>query len=319
MSDEKSLADHLRRHLGACLDWLHVKDYSSRTIDTYRLALEAFINWVESEKRLKELSDLTGQALQDYMVFLSLRASKNTRRGRKKKLLTGSTKQVHIAALHQLFGYLAQNGYLLTNPAHDLERPKSRRKLPRTILTIAEMMKLLAHFQGEDPVMLRDRAILELLYSTGIRRNELERLTLHSLILEERLLRVHGKGDRERFVPIGEEAARALTAYLQRGRPNLCAAGSSALFLSRLKGRLRAAAFLRTLKIVAKRVGIKKHVDIHSIRHTCATHMLQNGADIRYIKELLGHTLLNTTQIYTRVESLDLRKVLLECHPREKF
>ena len=315
----RKLAESLETHLQSCLDWLHVRDYSPGTNNTYRLALQAFVDWVETETQLNELSDLTGQTLQDYMVFLSLRASKNTRRGRKKKLLTASTKQGHIAALHQLFGYLTQNGYLLTNPAHELERPKSRRKLPRTILTIEEMMKLLAYFQGEEPVMLRDRAILELLYSTAIRRSELERLTLHSVLLEERLLRVHGKGDKERFVPIGEEAARALTAYLERGRPKLCAGGSSAFFLSRLKGRLRAAAFLRTLKIVSKKVGIKKHVDIHCIRHTCATHMLQNGADIRYIKELLGHELLNTTQVYTRVESADLRKVLTECHPREKF
>jgi integrase/recombinase XerD len=315
----KQLAESLETHLQSCLDWLHVRDYSPRTIDTYRLALQSFIDWVEGEKQLKEISDLTSQALQEYLVFLSLRASKNTRRGRKKKLLTASTKQGHIAALHQLFGYLTQGGYILTNPAHELERPRNRRRLPRTILTVEEIMKLLAYFQDEEPVTLRDRAILELLYSTAIRRSELERLTLNSLLLDENLLRVHGKGDKERLVPIGEEAARALQAYLERGRPKLCAAGSSALFLSRLKGRLRASAFLRTLKIVAKKVGIKKHVDIHCIRHTCATHMLQNGADIRYIKELLGHELLNTTQVYTRVESADLRKVLMECHPREKF
>ena len=315
----KKLAESLETHLQSCLDWLHVRDYSSRTIDTYRLALQAFIDWVKAETQLNELSDFTSQTLQNYMVFLSLRGSKNTRRGRKKKLLTATTKQGHIAALHQLFGYLTQNGFLLTNPAHDLERPKNRRRLPRTILTIEEVMKLLAYFQGEEPIMLRDRAILELLYSTGIRRNELERLTLNSLLLDERLLRVHGKGDKERLVPIGEEAARAVLAYLNHGRPKQCADGSSALFLSRLKGRLRASAFLRILQIAAKKVGLKKHVDIHCLRHTCATHMLQNGADIRYIKEILGHELLNTTQVYTRVESADLRKVLTECHPREKF
>lgn len=313
------LGETLREHLRDCLDWLRVRDYSVRTIDTYRLALQSFLDWVEEQKELRQLSDLTTQILQNYLVFLSLRGSKNTRRGGKKKLLSATTRQTHIAALRQLFGYLTKQRLLLVNPAHELERPKTRRRLPRSILTPEEMLRLLAQFQGEDPISLRDRAILELLYTSGIRRGELEGLTLDSVSLEERSLRVRGKGDRERLLPIGEEAAKSLTAYLERGRPKLQAAGSSALFLSRLSGRLRAAAFLRTLKIVAQRIGLSKPIDLHTIRHTCATHMLQNGADIRYIQEFLGHRLLKTTQVYTRVETSDLRKMLDEYHPREKF
>ena len=313
------LAQVLREHLQDCLDWLHFRNYKQRTIDTYRLSLLAFINWVEEQKGLNELSDLTTQVLQNYLIHLSLRGSKKTRRGRKKKFLTSTTKQSHIAALKQLFGHFVENSYLLTSPVHDIERPRGRLRLPRTIFTVEEMFKLLAQFQGEDPIGLRDRAILELLYTTAIRRNELQQLTLDSLLVEERLLRVRGKGDIERLLPVGAEAMKALIAYLERGRPRLCADGSSALFLSRLKGRLRASAFLRTLKIVTKKAGIKKSIDLHSIRHTCATHMLKNGADIRYLQKFLGHTLLKTTQIYTRVDSSDLRKMLDECHPRDKF
>lgn len=302
-----------------CLEWLRFKDYRPRTIDTYRLALEEFGRWVGEQPELHQLSDLSTQALQNYLIYLSLRTSKRTARGRSGNLITSSTKQVHIASLQRLFHYLLKEGFLLTNPTHELERPRERRGLPRSILTPEEILRILAQVQGEDPVNLRDRAILELLYTSGLRRSELEGLTLDSVLFDERLVRVVGKGGKERLVPVGSEAFKAIAAYLERGRPRLKPDGSNALFLSRLRGRLRASAVLRTLKILASRAGIKKPVDLHCLRHSCATHMLQNGADIRYVQEFLGHELLKTTQVYTRVETSDLRKMLDECHPRERF
>jgi site-specific recombinase XerD len=265
------------------------------------------------------LSDLTTAALQNYMIFLSIRGSKTVRPRRGEKYLSAATKQSHIAALTKFFGYLVKRGLLLTNPTHELERPRLRKTLPRAILSVEEMLKILAGIKGGGPFELRNRAALELLYSTGMRRGELEKLTLESLRLGESLVLIDGKGDRERLVPVGREAVRTLREYLEYGRPRFDSRGSDALFLSYRKGPLAAKSLLRLLKRLAKEAGISKRVDLHTVRHTCATHMLQNGADIRYIQEMLGHASLRTTQIYTRVETSDLRKMLDECHPREKF
>ena len=315
----KHLADTLHRHRADCAQWLEVCDYSPRTVRTYDLNLREFCDWVGTQDELKELSDLTTSVLQNYMIHLSLRGSKKTRRGRRKKFLSGSTKQGHATALFQLFGYLVKRGFLLTNPTHELERPRKRKSLPRDILTVQEMLKILASVKGTEPAALRDRAALELLYTTGMRRAEIESLTLNALRIEERLVLVDGKGGRERLVPVGEEATRAVHQYLKLGRPKFQKRGTNALFLSRRGGPMTGYSLLYLLKKLARELDIKKNVGLHTIRHTCATHMLQNGADIRYIQQLLGHASLKTTQIYTRVETSDLRKMLQEFHPREQF
>jgi integrase/recombinase XerD len=312
------LAQTLDEHRVTCMEWLSVRDYSPRTIQTYDLALQEFCRWVETQADLRELSDLTTSALQNYLVFLSLRGSKTTPRGGRKKLLSGATKQGHIAALLQLFHHLVKRGFLLTNPTHELERPRQRHTLPRGILSVKEMFRILAHIDGTRPLELRNRAALELLYTTGMRSGELGKLTLESLRLDESLVLIDGKGSRERLVPVGAETTRALHDYLQLGRPKF-QDDSNALFLSRQGGAMKPHSLLRVLRKLLKEARIKKRVDLHSIRHTCATHMLQNGADIRYIQEMLGHASLKTTQIYTRVETADLRKMLRECHPREQF
>lgn len=317
MSDELAQILSGRRH--ELMDWLTTSHYSPRTVKTYDLALCEFERWVGKEQALSELSDLSTSALQNYLIFLSLRGSKSTRRGQSKKLLSSATKQGHIAALLKLFGFLVKRGYLLANPAHELERPRQTHPLPRGILTVKEMFKILAQAEGSSPLEMRNRAALELLYSTGMRSGEFAKLTLESLRLDERLILVDGKGSRERLVPVGQEAVRSLSGYLTLSRPTFSAARSSALFLTIRGGAMQPYSLLRVLKTLAKRARIRKKIDLHSIRHTCATHMLQNGADIRHIQVILGHESLKTTQLYTRVETSDLRKMLDECHPREKF
>ncbi len=315
----EQLAQKVGEHRGACMEWLTVRDYSPRTIHTYDLALQEFQRWVGQQSDLLELSDLTTQALQNYLIFLSLRGSKKTRRGRAKKLLSSATKQGHIAALLQLFAHLVKQGALLANPAHELERPRQSHPLPRGILTVQEMFKVLAQADGTGPLDLRNRAALELLYTTGMRSGEFAKLTLESLRLDESLILVDGKGSRERLLPVGQEAVKSLESYLRLSRPTFSAACSSALFLSRRGKAMQPYSLLRVLKQLAKKARIRKKIDLHSIRHTCATHMLKNGADIRYIQEMLGHESLKTTQLYTRVETSDLRRMLDECHPREQF
>lgn len=317
MSRQLSLA--LMEHWANCLEVLSSNGYRPASIRSYDQVLREFFSWVNDQADLQELSDLTTQALQNYVIYLSLRGHRRSRKGSQKKLLSASTKQGHINGLTHLFRHLTKRGLLLTDPTHELERPRAKKSLPRTILSVKEMLRVLARINGIDPVSLRNRAALELLYSTAIRRSEMERLTLSSLRLEERILIIDGKGGKERLVPIGKEALRYLSDYLRHGRPKLPSEGSKALFLSITGGAMSPRSILRILKIEAKAARIKKRVDLHSIRHTCATHMLANGADIRYIQELLGHASLKTTQMYTRVEISDLKKMLDKCHPREQF
>jgi integrase/recombinase XerD len=227
-----------------------------------------------------------------------------------------------LSSLRHLFAHLYSRRLILANPTHEIEWPKRQSSLPRTILTVDEMLKVLAAVEGTgrlDRLRLRNRAALELLYTTGIRRSEMESLTLEALRLGERLAVIDGKGGKQRLVPIGGEAIRCLVEYLERGRPRFRAAGSSALFLSFRGGQMKARTLVDALKSYAKKAGVTKPVDLHTIRHTCATHLLAGGADIRYIQELLGHSSLKSTQVYTRVETSDLRRMLETCHPREKF
>ena len=155
--------------------------------------------------------------------------------------------------------------------------------------------------------------------SAGLRSGEVEKLNVADLDLAQRTLLVNGKGNKKRYVPIGTEAQKSLQQYLSVGRPKMRAAGSQALFLSSSRGRMDIQSLRRYYRQYAQKAGITKPVDLHGLRHTCATHMLQNGADIRYIQTLLGHGSLTSTQIYTRVEPTDLKKVLDDCHPRDKF
>lgn len=315
----EELAKALTEQQNLCLEWLSVRDYSPSTIKTYQSDLNGFIRWVEDQSELRELSDLTTSALQDYLVHLSLRGSKMVRRGQSKKLLSAASKQRQIAALLQLFGHLVKQGLLLTNPTHELERPRQNHPLPRGILSVEEVFQVLAQASGSTPIDIRNRAALELLYTTGMRSGEFQKLTLSSLRLEERLVLIDGKGKRERLVPVGEEATRAVTRYLKEARSRFPTNDLNALFLSRQGGPMQAYSLLRALRGLLKKTKIQKDIDLHSIRHSCATHMLQNGADIRYIQVMLGHATLQTTQVYTRVDTTDLRRMVDECHPREKF
>lgn len=318
----KELSETLGQHWEDCAQWLRYRDYSAKSIKVYSRAFKAFRAWVEEQERLRELADLTTAELQSYLVHLSLRESRSTRKGATKKKLSASTRGCHLSSIRLIFAHLYSKRLVLMNPTHELEWPKRQATLPRTILTVDEMLRILAATEGTgrlDRLRLRNRAALELLYTTGIRRSELEALTLAAVRLDERLAVIEGKGGKQRFVPIGGEAIRSLSRYLEQGRPRFRSSDSPALFLSSRSGAMKARTLADALKSYAKKAGVTKPVDLHTIRHTCATHLLAGGADIRYIQELLGHSSLKSTQVYTRVEMSDLRKMLETCHPREKF
>jgi integrase/recombinase XerC/integrase/recombinase XerD len=235
-----------------------------------------------------------------------------------------STVARKIASLRSFYRSLVEHGRVQQNPADLLTAPKSRRRLPRT-LKPAEVARLLDRVPTGTPLELRDRALFELAYGSGLRAEELVNLDLASLDYDDEQVRVEGKGGKTRFVPVGEHALDALRAYAERGRPALSptrsggqsAAGEEpALFLSKSGRRLSTSDVRRRLRVWARHAAVQAGASPHWLRHSFATHLLEGGADLRAIQELLGHASLSTTQVYTQVESARLRTVYSRSHPR---
>jgi len=224
-----------------------------------------------------------------------------------------------VSALRSYFGFLLAEGVLEDDPSELLEGPKTGRRLP-TVLTRSEIETLLTPPEGDDPLEVRDWAILEFMYATGVRISELINLNMRDVDLEERLVLVKGKGSKERIVPFGRAAGEALALYLREIRPALSEAGSrkagGALFLGR---RGRALTRKGAWDIVRRQVlaaAIQKRVTPHTLRHTFATHLLEGGADIAAVQEMLGHADISTTQIYTHLDRSYLSEVHRQYHPR---
>jgi integrase/recombinase XerD len=219
------------------------------------------------------------------------------------------------SALRGFQRFLAEESEYGVLPMEDLPSPRHGRTLPR-VLSQEEARMLLEQPIVEDAPGLRDKAILETLYGTGIRISELTGLDLEDMDLSERELRVMGKGSRERVVPIGGAAAAALREYVEAGRPKLARKSSQrAVFLNQRGGRLTRQGVWELVKKYAGRVGLAGKMTPHTLRHGYATHLLENGADLRYIQELLGHASISTTQIYTHISKARLKKAYLEAHP----
>jgi site-specific recombinase XerD len=205
---------------------------------------------------------------------------------------------------------------MTANPADLLPAPKLPQTLPRT-LKPADVAALLDRIPATTPLELRDRALFELAYACGLRAEELVNLDGGSVDFDGEQVRVEGKGDRTRYVPAGEPALAAITRYLERGRPALAASASDpALFLSKSGRRLSTSDIRRRLRVWARHAASQGAVHPHALRHSFATHLLEGGADLRAIQELLGHSSISTTQVYTRVESARLRAAYLRSHPR---
>jgi integrase/recombinase XerD len=224
-----------------------------------------------------------------------------------------------LAAVRSFHRFLVREGEAEADPAEGVARPKVPRNLPRP-LTVDEVAALVAAPADDgSPVALRDRAILETLYGAGLRISELVNLDVDDVDLEEGSVRAIGKGSRERVVPVGRYAVRALQAYLVRGRPALARQRSrGALFLNQRGGRLTRQGCTNIVKAMAHRAGIRKRVTPHMLRHSFATHLLEGGADVRVVQELLGHASVTTTQIYTLVTQDRLRQVYFDAHPRAR-
>jgi integrase/recombinase XerC len=221
-----------------------------------------------------------------------------------------------LAALRSLFRTLREHGRIAHNPVDLMPAPKRARKLPR-VLKPEEVAALLDRIPAGTPLDLRDRAMFELAYACGLRAEELVQLDAGSVDYEGEEIRVEGKGSKTRIVPAGEPALRALARYVERARPALTdARGEQALFLSKSGRRLSTSDVRRRLRVWARRAALQGGVHPHALRHSFATHLLDGGADLRAIQEMLGHASVSTTQIYTRVESARLKQAYEQAHPR---
>jgi site-specific recombinase XerD len=221
-----------------------------------------------------------------------------------------------LAAIRSFYKSMVELGEMRANPADLLPSPKQPQRLPRT-LKAEDVAALLNRIPATTPLEMRDSALFELAYGCGLRAEELVDLDLESIDFDAETVRVEGKGGKTRFVPVGEPALRSVTRYLERARPALAAAdGQPALLLSKSGRRLSTSDVRRRLRVWARHAAHQGAIHPHALRHSFATHLLEGGADLRAIQELLGHSSISTTQVYTRVESARLRAAYARSHPR---
>ena len=220
------------------------------------------------------------------------------------------------ASARSLFGFLVEEGVLDQDPTENLSSPRLGRLLPKA-LTVEEVDRLLESAVGESPEAMRDRAMLELLYASGMRASELIAVDRDDLDLEQGFVRCLGKGSKERIVPVHPQAAEAVNEYLEQGLPKLAGKRSGrAVFVSRRGTRLTRQGLWLILKGLAKRAGIRETITPHTLRHSFATHLLRGGAPLRHVQELLGHASITTTQVYTHLTSEHVRAEYEKAHPR---
>jgi integrase/recombinase XerD len=219
--------------------------------------------------------------------------------------------------LKDWFKWMTKQNVLMHNPASEVDLPRMEKRLPETALTLAEVEALLDVPNVADPLGIRDRAMLELFYSTGLRRTELCRLELPDFHATRKTLHIRrGKGKKDRMVPVGERAVHWLERYVVEVRPRLCLdTRTQAIFLTGYGGPFNPDVVSRMVSAMMKQAGLSGKGSCHLLRHSCATHMLEGGADIRYIQQLLGHEKLETTAIYTEVNIRQLQEVHARCHP----
>jgi integrase/recombinase XerD len=298
----------MKEQVNLFLDHLAVeKGFSGNTIFAYRNDLYRLTDFLERQNSHDGWASVDQEALAAYVLELQGKGYSVTTRARK------------LASVKSLFSFLVEEGVVARNVAHGLTAPKVGRTLPRA-LSEEEVGRLLdAPARTEAPAALRDRAMLELLYATGMRVSELVSLDPPDVNLEEGNVRCMGKGSKQRLIPVHDAAATAVGNYLAKGRP---AQGpgpeEKALFLNRRGDRLTRQGFWGLLKGYARQAGIQATVTPHSIRHSFASHMLRGGASLRQVQEFLGHASISTTQVYTHLTDEHLAREYRQAHPRAR-
>jgi len=281
------------------------KNASPYTVRNYSTYLLEFFNFIR-EKGVSSLEEVDRHTLRDYLFRL-------TEKGLNKRSLA-----LKLSAIRSFYRYLMREEILSSNPLEGVSSPKLDKRLP-SFLSIEEVIRLLDAPDLATPQGLRDRALMELIYASGLRVSEVTGLNLEQVDFDSREIRVWGKGSKERVVLMGKPAVNALTSYLNEGRVKLLGEKKSgALFITQKGERLIERRVQKIIEEYAKRAGIGKRVFPHMLRHTFATHLLDGGADLRVVQELLGHSSLSSTQIYTHVTKSQAKKIYLKAHPMAK-
>jgi integrase/recombinase XerD len=289
---------------------LRMNNWSPRTIDRRSFSIGTFITWC-ADRGIDCVSEITSEVIESYRRSLF-----HHRHRRTGKPIKFSTQASYLTAIRHWLAWLCEQGWISDNPAKEVQLPKEEQRLPASYLTLSEVETLINSVDLTTPVGLRDRAILETFYSTGMRRSELVALQLDDLNRDSRLVTIRqGKVRKDRVVPIGERALQWIERYLSDGRPALLSAPSTTLFLTTLGNAFHPNNLTALVRSYLTAVGITKRGSCHMLRHTTATLMLEGGADLRSIQSLLGHEQLNTTQIYTHVTIKRLREVHKRTHP----
>jgi integrase/recombinase XerD len=290
--------------------------------------IERFLNYLEHEKGLSANTLASyGIDLKDYREFLSEYSSETIETANSATIVAylmfllrqgraTSTVARRLAAIKGFYQFLLREGCIVKDPSENLSAPSLERRLPK-VMSLAEIERLLAQPDPSTPLGLRDKAMLEVLYATGLRVTELVDLNMNDVDLLEGFVRCMGKGSKERVVPMGEIAVLSLKAYLEQGRSELVTdLEEQALFVNQEGARMSRQSVWKLVKKYARQAEIRKEVTPHTIRHSFATHLLEHGADIRAVQEMLGHADISTTQIYIHVTKDRLKEVYAKSHPR---
>jgi integrase/recombinase XerD len=277
---------------------------SDNTISAYRGDLYKYADFIESNKKRLHLNEVERNDIRDYMIF------------QKDGSLSSNSISRSLVAIKVLHRFLLREKYIKEDITSVLDSPKLWKHLPDT-LSLSEVEEIIKRPNVRTRLGLRDKAVLELMYATGLRVSELVNLIVDNVNLEVGFLRCTGKGNKERIVPVGKQAQDAIRRYLLRSRTRLKRTGSpDNLFLSRLGKKISRQGFWKMIKKYAMQAGIKKDITPHTLRHSFATHLLERGADLRVVQEMLGHADISTTQIYTHINKDRLKSIHHRFHPR---
>lgn len=277
------------------------------TIDSYVSDIECYLTYLEEKLYIDDVELIKEDDITRFLLYL------------KKEKFKNATISRYLSSIKSFHKFLSKDGLVRKNVALQISSPKIDKKLP-TVLTVEEVTTLLDSIKGEKPLDLRNQAMFELIYACGFRVSELVGLKINNLHLTSKMIQVIGKGAKERLVPVNDYAIKVLRRYLLEGRPLLLKNGkdNGFIFLNNLGQGISRVGFFKLLKDLCKKAGITKDVSPHTLRHSYATHLLENGVDLRYIQELLGHEDISTTQIYTHLSLGKVKEIYKTAHPRER-
>ncbi len=298
-------------HKQLFLNYLIVeKSLSENTVFSYKKDLERFINYLKEVRKIFQIKEVYENTVSQFLLHLRSKGSKEGKKYSDKSIAR------FVSSLKSFFKYLESENVISVNPVVDLETPKTSRNLPE-VLTIEETELLLSKPDINDKLELRDKALLETMYASGLRVSEVSNLETGNIFFDEGYLRVLGKGSKERIVPVGNVALKFIIKYMNESRPLLRNSKSGNIMFLNFRGsKLSRMGILNILNKYVNLSGIKKNVHPHTLRHSFATHLLKGGADIRIIQEMLGHSDISTTQIYTHIDRDYLIEVHKSFHPR---